>query len=94
MEGEGERSPSLLPKTKRRPGRPLGVGGFNDESWLNKMEAMVLQGKSPFQAANDIVSENIKDIKRKPGTSDAHVADRLYNKYMKSNRPKESPISV
>ena len=88
MRGEGEKPSSPLPKTKRRPGRPSGVGGFNDETWLNKMEEVVRQGKSPFQAATDIVSENIKDIERKPGTSDAHVADRLYSKYMKSNRPK------
>jgi hypothetical protein len=93
LRGETEKSSPMLPKTKRLPGRPKGSGAFDDEPWLDEMEKLVLQGVTPFGAATEIVFKHEKDIQRKPNTKTEHVIDRLYSKYMRSDRPKTSPPS-
>jgi hypothetical protein len=93
LNGNTEKPPPKLPKTKRRPGRPKGRGAFNDEPWLDEMEMLVLQGETPFRAATEIVFKHPKDIQRKPNTKTEHLIDRLYSKYAKSDRPKAPPPS-
>jgi hypothetical protein len=87
-QGEIEPKKSLAPKTKRPVGRPRD-SGFDDKCWLDEMEKYVQQGShTPYQAANRVAYDRFGEIRKKPGTDVQSIIDRLYRKYMRSDRPK------
>ena len=93
--GGANTSPKINKIEKRRPGRPKGSAAFNDEKWLEKMESLVLKGHTPFGAAESVVADFKKDIQRKPGViKDEHIAQRLYKKYIESDRPQKITAST
>jgi hypothetical protein len=91
--GEAKPKTSMAPKIKRGRGRPKGVGGFDDELWLDKMQEFVHLGKRPLKAANEVLFLHEKEIEWEKGTDVLNVIHRLYKKYMKSDRLKEPPAS-
>jgi hypothetical protein len=74
-------------KATRRLGRPKGSGSFDDEPWLKKMEKLVTKGTTPWVAAQSVVVDNQKSIKRNNNVSNENVAQRLYKKYTDPDRP-------
>ena len=88
--GETEKSPAMGPKIKRRPGRPEGVGAFDDERWLHEIDKCVEEGLGPVTAANSIAAAHREDVERKGGTSDENVSHRLYRKWRDTRRRSSS----
>ena len=68
-------------KIEQRPGRPKGVGAFNDERWLQEMDKLIKEGIGPMTAANSVERGHFDEIERKKGARDESVAQRLYRKW-------------
>jgi hypothetical protein len=79
--GEIKSTPRPKSKSKRRPGRPAGVGACEDDDWILAIDKLVKDGIGPKTAANSIVAAHSNEIERNEGTPDDSVAQRLYRKW-------------